>query len=172
MNRKHYYRLPADSEVGQKLTGLYLRGAEAMNAASRLAEELKSYKFTASQGFAMGGIGCLLFRRKPSEAKFDVVDRSGKLYACTPNTSTKEGREILKRIAELPVVRIEEVCEVFGVDFRNKNLEGKSMPNFFRVEETWDYVKTEYPLYIEGMRPITEEEFERAYRYARADEET
>lgn len=171
MSKKHYYRLPADSEVGEKLTELYDRGADAMNAASGLAKELKADEFTPSQGFALGGIGCLLFRSKPSEKIYDVIDRSCKLYACTPNTSTKEGVEVLKRISGLPGVRIEEVCEVFGIDFRNKNFRGRSMPNFFRVEETWDYVRTEYPLYIEGMNPITKEEFERACRYVNGENE-
>lgn len=161
----HHYRLPADSEVGQKLTELYARGGEAMNAASALAEELKAYEFTQSKGFAMGGIGCLLFRRKPSAKKYDVVERVDKLYACVPNTSTKEGKEILQRISELPTVKIREVCEAFGFAYNSDHFHGLAMPNFFRVEQEWDYIRTEFPLYIEGMQPVTEEEFERAYKY-------
>lgn len=166
----YHYRLPVDSETGEKLTGLYIRGNESFNAASRLALELKAVEFTPSAGFAMGGIGCLLFRRKPSAKKYDVVDSQDKLYACHPNTSTKEGQDILKRMAALPVVTIQEVCETFGFNYHSDKFQGKLMPRFFRVEEEWDYIESDFPLYIEGMEPVTEKEYQRALNYANIEE--
>lgn len=165
----YHYRLPVESETGSKLTELYAKGNESFNAASQLALELKAAEFTPSQGFAMGGIGCLLFRRKPSAKKYDVVDTIDKLYACVPNTATKEGKEILKRIAALPVVTIRQVCEAFGFDYYSDNFRGKLIPRFFRVENEWDYLQSDYPLYIEGMHPVTEEEYNQALQYADID---
>lgn len=166
----YHYRLPIDSEIGEKLTDLYFRGNESFNAASRLALELKADEFTPSAGFAMGGIGCLLFRRKPSAKKYDVIDSQDKLYACSPNTSTKEGKEILKLIAALPVVTIKEVCEAFGFDYHSNKFQGKLIPRFFRVDDEWDYIESDFPLYIHGMEPVTHEEYKRALNYANIEE--
>lgn len=168
--KAYRYRLPADSETGRKLAELYAFGQECMNAASRLALELKAVEFTPSPAFAMGGIGGLLFRRKPSTKKYDVVDTEDKLYLCIPNTSTKEGKEILKRFAALPVVTTQKVCEALGFDYLNPNYRGKLVPQFFRVDNEWDYLISEHPLYIEEMQPVTEEEFTQALQYAEKDE--
>ena len=165
MSKLHFYRLPVSSATGQALNEIYDRGDRAVQAASELSAELGAVEFTMCSAFALGGIGCMLFVERPSEEKFDLVEEVDGLFACVPNTSTEEGREILKQMSALPVVKVGEVCEAFGFDYQNKNFNGSKAPRFFRVEQEWFYVKSDFPLYIDGMHVISEEEFSLALQY-------
>lgn len=165
-----YYRLPADSEAGKKITALYAAGKKAVEAASKMAKALRATEFEMHPGFAIGGIGALYFRFKPAKRRFDIREQVDGLYLCFPNTSTEEGKEILRRISALPVVKMEQVAEAFGIRNGQVLPESALLPMFFRVEQQWDYVKTAIGLDLPEMEEVTQEEFEKAYKYAEEGE--
>lgn len=165
-----YYRLPADSEAGKKLTAVYAAGKKAVEAASKMAKALRAAEFEMHPGFAMGGIGALYFRFKPAKRRFDVREKVEGLYLCYPNTSTEEGREILRRVSALPVVKMEQVAEAFGIKNGQVLPSNALLPMFFRVEQQWDYVKTAIALDLPELEEVSQEEFEKAYKYAEESE--
>lgn len=165
-----FYRTPVSSETGCKLTELYRRGQEAASAASALAEKLKAVEFEMNPSFAMGGIGILYFKRKPSARRWDAHVKENGWYLCVPNIATQAGLKVLKEIAALPVVKMEQVAEAFGIDVQKRHPDNRMLPMFFRVEEQYDYVKCDAPLDCPGLEETTEEEFEKALRYVQQDE--
>ena len=165
-----YYRLPVDSEAGKKLTALYAAGKKAVEAASKMAKALRATEFEMHPGFAIGGIGALYFRFKPAKRRFDVREQVNGLYLCYPNTSTEDGKSILRRVSALPVVKIEQVAEAFGIKNGQVLPENALLPMFFRVEQQWDYVKTVIPLDLQELEEVSKEEFDKAYKYAEDSE--
>lgn len=166
----HYYRIPIDSPTGHRLTELYALGKEASAAASKLALSIKAAEFEMHPGFAMGGIGAFYFRTKPSVRRWDIREKKDGLYLCVPNTSTTAGRKVLEQILQLPVVKMEQVAEAFGIDVRKRHPDHKMLPMFFRVENQWDYVKCDAPLPSPDLEETTEEEFEKALQYTLSSE--
>ena len=165
--KKYYYRLESDSKVGKQIVLLYEKGDAVLQEASKLAERLGASEFVQSNNVVVGGIGGLLFKDKPDDGCYDVVEEVDGMYFCLPNTSTDQGREILKQITSLPVILTRDVCEAFSFDFTSEKYRGQLVPQFFCLEEGWIYMRSCYPLYIEGMTSITEEEFELAYQYVK-----
>ena len=165
--KKYYYRLETDSDAGKRIGLLYERGDTVMKEASKLAEQLGAEEFFCSKNVVMGGIGGLLFKDRPDEVCYDVVEEVEGMHFCLPNTSTEQGREILKQITSLPVILTRDVCEAFGFDFTSEKYRNHPIPQFFRLEEGWFYVRSSYPLYVEGMTSVTEEEFDQAYNYVK-----
>lgn len=166
-----HFRLPADSEAGKRLAGLYDLGKAAMKAASDLALKHRADEFEEHPGFAKGGIGAFYFRHKPSARRWDVRFKQDGLYQCFPNTTTSAGRKVLEEVAALPVVKMEQVAEAFGMPTDSRMPDGTMLPMFFRVEQEWDYIKSNFPLSLDGLQEVSEEEFERALKYAKEEEE-
>lgn len=165
-----HYRLPVDSETGRRLTDLYEQGKQAMQAASDLVQRLRADEFEQHPAFAQGGIGAFYFRRKPGVRRWDIRGKVDGMYQCFPNTTTTAGRKVLKEVSDLPVVKMEQVAEAFGLDARREVPSGTLLPMFFRVEHEWDYVKTSLDLTLPELETVTEEEFERALKYVKEEE--
>lgn len=170
MSEMKHYRLPVDSETGKKLTSLYAAGKKAVEAASKMAKALRATEFEMHPGFAMGGIGALYFRFKPAKRRFDIRDQVNGLHLCFPNTATEDGKQILRRISALPVVKMEQVAEAFGIKNGQVLPDNALLPMFFRVEQQWDYIKTAIDLDIPEMEEVSQEEFEKALKYAEESE--
>ena len=165
-----HYRLPVDSETGRRLTDLYEQGKQAVQAASDLVQRLRADEFEQHPAFAQGGIGAFYFRRKPGVRRWDIREKVDGMYQCFPNTTTTAGRKVLKEVSNLPVVKMEQVAEAFGLDTRRDIPSGTLLPMFFRVEQQWDYVKTSLALTLPELETVTEEEFERALKYVKEEE--
>lgn len=165
-----HYRLPVDSETGSRLTALYEQGKQAMEAASHLALSVRADEFEQHPGFAQGGIGAFYFRHKPSARRWDIRFKQDGMYQCFPNLTTEAGRKVNAQIAALPVVKMEQVAEAFGIDPRRQMPTGTLMPMFFRVEQQWDYVKTNLPLDLPELEEVSEEEFQQALKYVEEEE--
>lgn len=166
----NYYRLPVDSETSSRLTDLYEQGKQAMQAASALVQRLRADEFEQHPAFAQGGIGAFYFRRKPGVRRWDIRGKVDGMYQCFPNTTTTAGRKVLKEVSDLPVVKMEQVAEAFGLDTHREVPSGTLLPMFFRVEHEWDYVKTSLALTLSELEAVTEEEFERALKYVQEEE--
>ena len=165
-----YYRIAVDSDTGCKLTSLYEAGKQASDAACRLAKSLRAEEFEMHPGFAMGGISAFYFKFKPAKRRFDIRDKVNGLYLCIPNTSTKEGMDILRKTSELPVVKMEQVAEAFGIQLERELPTNALLPMFFRVDRQWDYVKTALPLDIPELMEVSQKEFDEAYQYVAGGE--
>lgn len=165
-----HFRLPAESEAGKRLAELYELGKEAMKAASDLVEKLRADEFEQHPAFAQGGIGAFYFRHKPSARRWDVRIKVDGMYQCFPNTTTAAGRKVLEEVSALPVVKMEQVAEAFGLPTDRRMPDGTLLPMFFRVEQEWDYIKANCPLSLAELEEVSEEEFERALKYAREEE--
>lgn len=170
MSEMKYYRLPVDSETGKKLTALYEAGKKAVEAASKMAKSLRATEFEMHPGFAMGGIGALYFRFKPAKRRFDIREQVNGLHLCFPNTATEDGKQILRRISALPVVKMEQVAQAFGIKNGQVLPDNALLPMFFRVEQQWDYVKTAIELDIPELEEVSQVAFEKAYEYAMESE--
>lgn len=165
-----HYRLPVDSETGRRLTDLYEQGKQAMQATYDLVQRLRADEFEQHPAFAQGGIGAFYFRRKPGASRWDIRQKEDGMYQCFPNTTTPAGRKVLKEVSALPVVKMEQVADAFGLDTRRDIPPGTLLPMFFRVEQQWDYVKTDLALTLPELETVTEEEFERALKYVQEEE--
>lgn len=153
-NQTNYYRIATDSNTGKLAQNLLRRYNECNNAASFLAKDLGATSFTLSQQWAAGGIGSLLFNRPHSAKKYDFLGKEGKYYVYVPNTSTAQGWKILERIASLPIVKMKEELEIFGIPASLKYA-----PVWFRYGESiylsingWDTTQMDFT-------PISDEEF-------------
>lgn len=165
-----HYRLPAESEAGKRLAELYRQGKEAMKAASELAEKLRADEFEQHPAFAQGGIGAFYFRHKPSSRRWDARAKIDGMYQCFPNTTTAAGRKVLDEVAALPVVKMDQVSEAFGLTMDSHMPDSTKMPMFFRTGNEWDYVKTSCTLTVDGIQEVSPEEFDSAYEYAQGEE--
>ena len=161
----HFYRIPVSSQTGTKLTEIYRQGKIAAQAASKLAESFKAVEFEMNPLFAMGGISALYFNHKPSVRRWDIREKQHGIYLCIPNTATTAGRKALQQMDELPVVKMEQVAEAFGIDPRKRPADHQLLPMFFRVENEWDYIKCDTLLSCPGLQETTEEMFNKALDY-------
>lgn len=166
-NGNHYYRVRVDSPTGKAIGQLMVRSEETFNAASKLAYELGASGFDTSKGAIMSGIGVLFFDKKPSSRRFKVIAKNSMGYAAIPNHEKEAGRKVMTRIAQLPMIPVEELKKVFNLTWDTTAKEQDiPMPRFFRVENEWDYITYESPLSLPDIEEIEEREFEEAYSYA------
>ena len=141
----HYYRLPIDSEAGQKIKALLDRCDEAWRAASLHAQKLGAARFTTNGAFLAGGIGQLYFEHKPNQRAYTVMRRHKGLYECYPNRARHAGHNIFEEIMKLPVVKFSELLPIFG-----EMKQGDITPAFFDYHEDI-YINSETPLQLEGL---------------------
>lgn len=142
---QHFYRLPIDSENGQKLLALLKKGEEAWKAAAELTKELGAVRFTPNEAFLIGGIGQLYFSKKPNERAYQTIRRRGRYFECYPNRGKEAGAKILDRILQLPTVHFKELEPVFGMQET-----GWVTPAFFDYREDI-YLASPTPLDIDGL---------------------
>ena len=166
--KSYFYRTRVDSITGKAIGLLMAKSEETFNAASNLALELGASGFDTSRGAVMSGIGILFFDKKPSERRFKIISKNATGYACIPNHEKEAGRKVMARIAQLPMIPVEELAKIFHLTWdRNIKEQDISMPRFFRVENEWDYITYESPLDIPDTEEIKEEEFENAWAYVK-----
>ena len=161
----YYYRISTKSETGKKLEELYKLGQISATAADELASKLHAVEFEMHPGFAMGGISALYFKRKPTVRRWEVKERKDGLYLCIPNPTTEAGRKVIKEITELPVVKMEQVAEAFGINIHKRHPDNHMLPMFFRVENEFDYVQCDSPLLCNDLEETTKDEFDKAFNY-------
>ena len=142
---QHFYRLPKESENGQKLLALLKKGDEAWKAAADLSKELGAVRFTPNEAFLIGGIGQLYFDKKPNERTYETIRRRGRYFECYPNRGKQAGAKILDRILQLPTVHFKELEPIFG-----KQETGWVTPAFFDYQEDI-YLASPTPLDIDGL---------------------
>ena len=147
---QHFYRIPIESENGQKLLSLLKKGEEAWKAAAELAKELGAVRFTPNGAFLIGGIGQLYFTKKPNGRAYQTIRRRGRYFECYPNRGKEAGAKILDRILQLPAVHFKELEPVFG-----KQETGWMTPAFFDYREDI-YLASPTPLDIEGLTESNE----------------
>ena len=142
---QHFYRLPIESENGQKLLALLKKGEEAWKAAAELTKELGAVRFTPNEAFLIGGIGQLYFTKKPNGRAYETIRRRGRYFECHPDRGKEAGAKILDRILKLPTVHFKELEPIFG-----KQETGWVTPAFFDYREDI-YLASPTPLDIEGL---------------------
>ena len=142
---QHFYRLPLESAVGQKMKELITKGEEAWKAAAELAKELGAVRFTTNPAFLIGGIGQLYFTKKPNERAYETIRRRGRYFECYPNRGKEAGAKIFERILKLPAVHFKELELIFG-----KKETGWITPSFFHYREDI-YIASVEPLELEGL---------------------
>lgn len=156
---KHYYRTPLQSETGRRLALLFARATAAVNAASRLAEELRADYFEPSTGCVAGGINCFYFHKRPRARRWEVIGRQAdKTYAAIPNAHTPSGRAVMERLLGLPIVKNSELGEVFGVA-------SGVTPLCFPVDNQYAYICAGHELDVADLDRISEEEWQMARQY-------
>lgn len=142
---QHFYRLPIESEAGQRMKVIITKGEEAWNAAAALARELGAVRFTPNPAFLIGGIAQLYFTKKPNSRAYETIRRRGRYFECYPNRGKEAGAKIFERILQLPAVHFKELESVFG-----KMEQGTLTPAFFDYREDI-YLASVEPLELEGL---------------------
>ena len=135
---KYYYRVSQQSELSRVLNELLVRGLTCLNEASKMAGTMfKADSFTPSTGCAMGGIGQLFFKRKPTARRWEVLGKTEDgLYCAIPNPLTRSGCMAVSKIATLPIVKNSEVIKAFGINA----IENTKLPKFFPIEGYHIYI--------------------------------
>lgn len=164
MKEKYYYRTSQTSETGGNLDALLTRGTECINAAAKMVSEVfKAESFTTSMGCAMGGIGQLFFKRKPTARRWEVLGKTEDgLYCVIPNSATRSGYQAIEKIITLPVVKNSEVIKAFGKIDAKMNTK---LPKFFPLEDCYIYVESEYPIENEDLMAVSDDEYNTALNY-------
>ena len=142
---KYFYRLPIESDAGQKMKELIVKGEAAWKAAAELTKELGAVRFTTNPAFLIGGIGQLYFTKKPNERAYETIRRRGRYFECYPNRGKEAGAKILDRILKLPAVHFKELEPLFG-----QHETGWMTPAFFDYREDI-YLASVEPLELEGL---------------------
>lgn len=160
---KYYYRVSQQSELSRVLNELLVRGLTCLNEASKMAGTMfKADSFTPSTGCAMGGIGQLFFKRKPTARRWEVLGKTEDgLYCAIPNPLTRSGCMAVSKIATLPIVKNSEVIKAFGINA----IENTKLPKFFPIEGYHIYIEAEYPIENEDLITVSNEEYETALNY-------
>ena len=158
----HYYRIEPETEVGRSLNSLLIEGTRCVNEAAKLAaNEFHADSFTPSTRVAMGGIGQLFFRRKPTSRRWEILGKtSDGLYCVIPNPGTRSGCMVVEKLIKLPVVSNKQVVEAFGI----KTTSDIVLPKFFAVENIV-YVCSCYEINNPALIAVTEEEYLMAMNY-------
>lgn len=150
-----FYKVPMQSDRGKKIGRLLEQAHAAAEAADRLTVELGAESRTeAPNAVCPGlGIGSLIFRRARSSKKYQCIGSVGKSSEYIPNMYEPKGKEIARRIYDLPTVTPEEFRSAF------------SLPDDVEVSPSWFisgdtmFLKCCYAL-SEEFVPIEEEAFE------------
>lgn len=168
--KSYFYRTRVDSNTGKSIGLLMAKSEETFNAASKLAYELGASGFDTSKGAVLSGIGVLFFDKKPSSRRFKVIAKNAMGYAAIPNHEKEAGRKVMTRIAQLPMIPVEELKKVFNLTWDTTAKEQDiPMPRFFRVEKEWDYITYEQPLDLPDIEELDEMEFEKAWAYVKSE---
>ena len=162
----YYYCCSGGSVIGGKLLRLMDRYGEVMQAASDLCQKVGAVEFTTNERYYAGGIRYFIVKDKLREKKLlcQVEEVDGFVY-CIPNPNTNRGMKLASKVAALPYVSFDHVCEPFGIDCHDPANKGKATPCFFSVECQWVYVSSGIPLDIPELNPCTQEEWEKAKEY-------
>lgn len=141
----HYYRLPMETEAGQRVKRVITKAELAWNMSAMLARRIGADRFTPNGAYITGGIGQFYFKDKPESKAFVIQKIHGDYFECIPNRGNEEGYALWQEILSLPVVTFKDIADVFG-----KLEEGMSTPAFFDYR-TDIYIRSSHPLDLEGL---------------------
>ena len=158
----NYYRIEPETETGRNINALLAEGTKCINAAATMAaNEFHAESFIPSTRVAMGGIGQLFFRRKPTSRRWEILGKtSDGLYCAIPNPGTRSGCMVVEKLIKLPVVNNKQVIEAFGIETTSDIV----LPKFFAVENIV-YVSSPYVIDNPALIVVTEEEYLMAMNY-------
>lgn len=173
-NTIYYYVTLQSSELGKELMHLIRRYDESMQAADKLAQNMRADEWSADPRYIAGGIWRFIFKNPPKAKKSLIVvaqDKDGN-YECAPNPEYNCGLRLAKKVAALPHVTDEEVCEAFGFDLNDPIYTNQLVPQFFAVDDVWVYIRSSFDL--SALRPnltrCMENIFEEALRFIEEEE--
>lgn len=149
----YYYVTAQSSELGKELMHLIRRYDEAMQAADKLAQNMRADEWCPDPRYIAGGIWRFIFKNPPKAKKSLIVvaqDKDGN-YECAPNPEYNCGLRLAKKVAALPHVTDEEVCEAFGFDLNDPIYTNQLVPQFFAVDDVWVYIRSSFDL--SALRP-------------------
>lgn len=160
---KYYYRTSLLGDLGKALNELLAKGLICMNEAGRMAGTLfKADSFTPSTGCAMGGIGQLFFKRKPTARRWEVLGKTHDgLYCVIPNPTTRSGCQAVEKIITLPIVKNSEVARAFGLEPK----ENIKLPKFFPVDGQHIYIEADYAIDNDDLISVSNDEYNDALNY-------
>lgn len=160
---KHYYCTSQQSDLGKTLDQLLARGLECLNAAAKMAAEtFKAHSFTPSTGCAMGGIGQLFFKRKPTARRWEVLGKTDDgLYCVIPNPTTRSGCQAVEKMITLPIVKNSDVVRAFGLEPK----ETIKLPQFFPVDGQYIYIEADYAIDNDDLISVSNDEYNDALNY-------
>ena len=166
----HYYCCKGDSPLGAKLLHLIDRYDEVVNAASELCDKVGAIEFIGDFCYAAGGIKAFVMKGKLRAKKLLIVSHvENGNDVCVPNPNTNRGLKLAAKIARLPHITDDELCEPFGIDPHDPENKGLVAPRFFSIGREWLYIASDTPLSMEELTECTEEKFAEARKYAEED---
>lgn len=168
----YYYCCKGDSPLGKKLLRLIDRYGEVMKAASELCDKASAIVnyFYGDGRYAAGGVGAVVMRGKLlSKKKFIKIGVEDGNDVCVPNPNTDAGLKLAAKIARLPHITDDELCEPFGIDAHDPVNKRLVAPRFFSIGREWLYIASDTPLSMEELTECTEEKFAEARKYAEED---
>lgn len=172
MSEVYYYVTHGSSALGTKLLRLIDRWGEVMQAAADLCDKVgHNVEFISDERYAAGGIRCFVLR-PPLRAKklLSVVQTSKDELLCVPNPNTNRGLALAAKVARLPHVTDDEMCEPFGIDPHDPANKGMKAPRFFAVDRQWLYIASDTALDMPELTECTEEKFTEARNYVEENE--
>lgn len=112
--KRYYYKVSlADTHRGRCISEFMEKGKKAAEAADSLAAELGAESRTDRPGclYPGVGIGSLTFRRVPNLFAYQFIGKGEYI----PNMQNEKGKEIARKIVELPDVTSDDFRIAFGI---------------------------------------------------------
>lgn len=161
-----FYKLSLQSARGERIGQLLAKAKSAAEAADRLTLELGAESRTESPGSVLPGvgIGSLIFRRAQSAKKYLRIGSREKMTEYIPNMAEQKGKDIARRIYELPTITAAEYREAFGIADKEDRT-----PAWFISADTM-FLRCCYGLGEEFV-VISQEEFEQEAKRVGEEEE-
>ncbi|MFT4168033.1 MAG: hypothetical protein QM653_02790 [Dysgonomonas sp.] len=105
-----YYKVPRDSETGKKFLKIEERKQECFKAVKEFIKDFGATQFRYSRWSLWGGIDSIIFEKEPNLKVWKKVGYQ-EYY---PKANSKEGKELISKMKELPTVDFNELNSIVG----------------------------------------------------------
>lgn len=105
-----YYKVPRNSETGKKFAEIEKRKHECFDAVKEFIKPFGATQFRYSRWSLWGGIDSIILENEPDLKIWKKVGYQ-EYY---PKANSKEGKELIKKMKELPTVSFNDLNSIVG----------------------------------------------------------
>lgn len=136
-----FFKIKKTSKTGKKFLNIQNEMIRCYKKAQDLVIELGGESWNHGHFNVSGGISAIKFRPKFKSSNYKVIKIEDDVLHF-PKSQTKGGREILKKIEELPVVQIRDLNEIMNIKELLSNIGFKDRGDYFLVDCPGNWVFT------------------------------